>query len=156
YPVRNRSLLTSPCDRTGMGRRRGMSDMTTTTSTQAPSTATAPSSSPTPPPSVGFWRRLARAFLSLWWIFVVALVGGAAAYLGHLAGPALLPFLPRTLTWARSQSLLAVVALALAVVTLLAGMAWLTYLAWRRSEQQAVEEVEASITQQGAAFAQVL
>ncbi|HEX6798954.1 MAG TPA: DUF4062 domain-containing protein [Ktedonobacterales bacterium] len=127
-------------------------DATRTSSPRGSSVAVAIATQPDTTQQPGFWRWVARAVLSLWWLFVVALAAGTASYLGNRAGPALVPLLPRLLNWVRGQSLIVQAGLILAALVLLAVMAWLTVLAWRQRQQRVVEEVKAGIQRQTAAF----
>ena len=107
---------------------------------------------PAPDPSPNFWRALFRGLLSLWWLFVVALAGATASYFGNHLPPFLAPVLPGVIAWARGLPLLAQIGLGVALLALLVGAGWLTYLAWKRREQVKTEQTEAEARRQTDAF----
>lgn len=124
--------------------------------TTLPSEDASQATIPSPAPSSRLGRWLARAFLGLWWAFATALATSIVSSLGNHAGPLIIPLLPQALGWIRAQPLWIRIVLGTLVLGVLAFMGWLTYLAWKRRQEQADEEIEAHIAQQQEAFAGAL
>lgn len=92
-----------------------------------------------------FGRWLARAFLALWWTFIVTLAVGIAQYIGNHASPSIIPLVPSFISWVKELTPPSQVGLPILVVAFLALMVWLTFAAWKQRQWETEEGVEARV-----------
>lgn len=101
-------------------------------------------------------QALSRWLLGLWWLFIIALGGSVASYLGNHDGPLVATSIPQFLVVVGRAPLAVQAGLWLVVLTLLIIAATLTWFAWVERRARAAEEAETVIADQKVALGQAL
>ncbi len=101
-------------------------------------------------------RLLARAFLVLWWTFIVALAGSIAQYAGNHSGSLLSALTPQLIETFEGEPLNVQVAIGLVFFALLVVVGELTWRAWLERQVRADEEAKELLDTETQAFKEAM